>query len=154
MRGFVLALGILGLLLFAWDPAISQSASAEARAPQEPVKFPSMVELLARPGEYEGALIEVKGFYGGIFYTLLFLTRDHAEIDDTDSAFLVIDETEGFISKHCAGYYVTIEGRFKRRLERPGPDPENFEIDDLTQVSVIKDGKETTCWPPETEKRR
>lgn len=153
MRKLLLAVGILGLILFAWDRGDSHSPAAQARAGEDAVKFPSMVELLARPTEYEGASIEVTGFYGGI-YPALFLTRDHAMINDLDSAFLVTDETEGVVDKHCAGYYVTIEGRFKRRLgEFPGSDPENFEIDDVTQVSVFKDGKETTCWPPEAEKR-
>jgi hypothetical protein len=149
MRRLVLALGIVGLMLVACDPAVSQSAAGQSRAPEEPVKFPSMVELLARPVEYEGALIEVTGFYGGV-YPALFLTRDHAEINDLDSAFLVTNETEGYLDKHCVGYYVTIEGRFKRRLGGlPGPDPENFEIDDVTQVRIFKDGDEIICWPPE-----
>jgi len=142
------------MMLTASGRGASQDLSTRSAGADEPVKFLSMVELLVRPVGYEGALIEVTGFYGGV-PTALFLTRDHAEINDLDSGFFVTDETEGFVNKHCAGHYVRIEGRFKRRLGGlPGSDPENFEIDDVTRITILVDGKETTCWPPERTKER
>jgi hypothetical protein len=113
-----------------------------------------MVELISHAPEYEGALIEVTGFYGGGALTALFLTREHAEINDWDSAFLVADATDGFITEHCKGHYVRIAGRFMRRPGvGPSPDPENFGIRDVTKLSILgANGKETVCWPSKGRK--
>lgn len=147
MRSTVVAVTILGVMLLGSDRGPSQTSSSGEGHSGEPVRFTSMVELIVRPETYEGVLIEVKGFYGGPF-PALFLSREHAGINDLDSAFLVADETEGFITKHCAGHYVQIEGRFKRRLGGlMGGDPENFIIDDVTQIDILGDSKTTTCWP-------
>jgi hypothetical protein len=55
------------------------------------IRAPSLVELMARAREFEGARIRTTGFYGGSPIVPLFLTRDHAEVLDLGSAFHVAD---------------------------------------------------------------
>lgn len=110
--------------------------------------------MIVSAPEYEGALVETTGYYGGIL-PALFFTRDHAEIGDFGSALHITEETSGFISEHCVGHYVRVSGRLKRRLGpgHAGPDPENFEIDDVTKLSILGgEGKETVCWSSEKKK--
>ena len=69
-------------------------------------------------------------------------------IGDYDSSFLVSDETNGALEASCKGHYATLKATFKRRPGAMlGNDPENFVIDDVTEVRVRKDGKEPICWP-------
>ncbi|MGH8515258.1 MAG: hypothetical protein ACREV8_15220 [Gammaproteobacteria bacterium] len=107
-----------------------------------------MVELLARSAEFEEALVHTTGFYGGDI-TALFLTRDHAEINDLTSAFHVNDPTGGAMREQCAGHYVRIEGKFKRLpgAMYAGRDAKNFVFKDVTNLSILgSNGQETVCW--------
>jgi len=154
-------LAISTLLLAESSCSTGQLASYRARdyvrdAAGETFEAPSMVELLARAPDYEGELIETTGFYGGVI-TGLFLTRDHAEILDFDSAVHVADPTEGTMREHCVDHYVRVRGILKRMPVDPdapglyrGPSPRNFAIVDVKKIRIVgRDGMETTCWPPD-----
>jgi len=112
------ALAISGLLLAESSCGTAQLGPGRARdyvrdAAGETFQAPSMVELLARAPDFEGELIETTGFYGGVV-TGLFLTRDHAEILDFDSALHVADPSEGTMREHCVDHYVRVRGILKR----------------------------------------
>ena len=136
----------------------AMAGALPTRGEDEPVMIPSMVALLSHPQDYEGDLIELKGYFGAGRTSVapaLFLSRDHAEIDDLSSAFFLTSESCGFIETHCSGHYVYLEARFIRRSgpENAGSDPSSFTIDDVTKVDVFKDGKRDSCWPPEKKGR-
>ena len=145
MRGVLVVLGVLIVAVLSANRGVGQEPTEHVGGAQDVTKrSPSMVELLARPVDFEGVLIEVTGFYSPA--AALFLSRDLAEIKDFNSAVLVINESNGYIETHCAGHYAIIEGRFDRRI--PGSDPEDFVIDDVTKLWIFEGGKWVACWPP------
>src|SRR5258706_10929068 len=157
MRKIVMVFAISGLL--AESSCRTAQLTAERQA-MRPFQAPSMVELLTRAPQDEGELIETTGFYGGVL-TGLFLTRDHAEILDFDSAVHVADPTDDTMRENCADHYVRIRGILKRIPANPdapglytGPSLRNFAIVDVREIAILGgNGKETTCWMHEREPR-
>jgi len=137
----------LGLILFVSMTGATLVASEEPR-----MEMTSVVSLLSNPVRYEGSLIGLKGYFGGgrtTVFPALFLSQDHAEIDDISSSFSLMNQTGGFIEKHCRGHYVYLEAKFVRQSgpENRGSDPGMFAIADVTKLEIYRDGKRYPCWP-------
>jgi len=137
----------LGIIL-----SISMAGAPLAESEEEPVELVSFVSLLASPVKYEGSLIRLKAYFGAgrtSIFPSLFLSQDHAEINDTSSSFELMTQTEGFIEKHCSGHYVYLHARFRRRSgpENRGSDPGMFIIGYVTKLEIYKDGMPHPCWP-------
>jgi hypothetical protein len=142
----LLVFGIPGVILVAAGYGACRG-QLENTAKSEAVKVPSMIEVIVRPLEYEGASVEIFGFYGSRD-PVLFLTRDHADFGGSDSSIRIVDTTNGLMSESCGGNYVLIEGTFTRDL--PGSHPHNFHIDDVRRITAFeRGGSPRICWPQE-----
>lgn len=139
---------LLILLLLSWSSSLSASEPATGtRAETEEIGV-SLVRLLATPARYEGVLIDVTGYLDE--RGLLFLTKDHAEVFDVETAIRFADPTkDGRILNSCVGSYARVVGTFSLRKNGPvrGDDPSFYVLDRLRRVTTIKKGLETTtCW--------
>jgi hypothetical protein len=139
------------LVLLIVSGSSAPSASEPAAAEEIGV---SLVRLLATPARYEGAVIDVTGYLDE--RGLLFLTKDHAEVFDLETAIRFADPTkEGHILQHCVGTYARVVGTFGRRKDGPvrEDDPSFYVLDRLRRVTTIKKGLETsTCWQADGKK--
>ena len=127
-----LAQTIVAILIFVAPISISCSS--------ESLKRVSFVELLVNPAEYTGLRVRVVGFLALDPSLRIFLTRDHAEAVDDESAFEVIDDTVdgSIIASSCTGTYVRIDGRFREVMNGAWAIVELEEIIKLDDIS--------TCW--------
>lgn len=141
-------LAFLVLFIVSWSPSSSPSESASGPQTATDEIGVSLVQLLATPARYEGALIDVTGYLDE--RGLLFLTKDHAEVFDLETAIRFADLTkEGQILQHCVGSYARVVGTFGLRKDKPvkKDDPSFYVLDRLKRVTTIKEGFETTtCW--------
>jgi hypothetical protein len=140
-----LAVLVMFLMLLALWPSESPAGSSKDDAEEIGV---SLVRLLALPEHYDGALVDVTGYLDD--RGLLFLTEDHAEVFDIETAIRFVDPTkDGEILQHCVGSYARIVGTFGIRKEGPvrKGDPSFYIISRLRRVTTIKKGPESTvCW--------
>jgi len=79
----------------------------------------------------------------------LYLSQDYAEIDDTHSSFMLMDQTLGFIENRCNGHYVYLDAGALRRSgpENRGSDPGMFIIGDVKKLEIYKEGRPYPRWP-------
>src|SRR2546422_8443741 len=139
MCGEIIVLAAAALSFLAVGCASVRASTRNPATQGSPDLFlaPSMAELLVHAPDYEGERIHIVGFYGGIV-TGLFLTRDHADVLDFDSAFIVADPTGEGMREHCFGHYVRVEGTFGRIPGGPNtsPHPSNFAITNVTKITT------------------
>lgn len=99
----------------------------------------SLIELLISPDRYVGEKVSVKGFLDSDVNLYLFLTADHAKIDDYVSA-ISVGDVSGFriTESNCIDSYVEVSGTL---ISLPGP------FVSIADVSVITDAvSNEVCW--------
>ena len=73
----------------------------------------SLIHLLVFPDKFEGMNIRVSGYLQRDTGLKLYLTKEHADANDTPSSILLSDTNKGDISKStCLSSFVTLEGKF------------------------------------------
>lgn len=99
---------VLGLL-------VSLLLSCDARVMGSLVPV-SLVELLANPQRFENKIVEVSGYLESINDLRLFLTKEHAVINDVKSSVEIFDSTDGgiLIQLPCMSHYVKVTGKFSK----------------------------------------
>lgn len=77
--------------------------------------FVPLVALIATPDRYVGVRVDVVGYLDRPLH--LYLTRDHAAVEDVSSSIDIIDGSEGGTLTHstCVSHWVELIGTFYRR---------------------------------------
>jgi hypothetical protein len=82
-----------------------------ANQQESEIRIVSMVSLLANPSSYVGSRVRVAGYLKSQANYYLYLTRDHAQISDYQSAIRVSDTDDGEIfSNRCFNSYMYVTG--------------------------------------------
>ena len=129
---------------YAWGVPVDRAIAAEIAA--EPVRPVSMVQLLASPKHWFGKRVSVQGFYSSL--SSLFLSREHAEVFDYDSAVVVrgpATAQQAAALSGCEGRWVLIQGFVQEYRSLP-------EITRLERLEAFPGGPR--CWPPQDEAPR
>ncbi len=108
--------------------------STDARA--RPRQAVSMVAILANEERYVGREIRVFGYLDRS--GLLYLTRDHADANDTMSSVGVSDPEGEILNSTCIGSYVRVYGRLEEG------DPGSYSLVDITGIYQPSSGQ--YCW--------
>lgn len=109
--------------------------------PAQGARLVSAVDLLVAPEKHEGVVVSVKGYLSGDSGSLfLYLTRDHAEMEDIVSAIIVADFFEmGASQSDCLDKYVEVVGRFERDRGVV------YAINRVERISLVTPRREL-CW--------
>jgi len=100
----------------------------------------SLINLLAKPDQYEKEFVRVIGYLGSGPNLHLYLTRDHARVFDYSSSIEINDTTLGgtLTQSPCAGSFVRVTGVFGKLYGGlPG-------IVDVEEVDNLD--KQEMCW--------
>ena len=113
----------------------------------------SMVSLIASPNKYDGKRITVEGYLEGSIGFRLYLTKEHAMINDSSSSVSLVnlDFKDTAISEYCTGNYAVVKGRLKKLPNVPlfVKDVRFFIIDDLEKILMYDDElRISRCWEP------
>jgi hypothetical protein len=102
----------------------------------------SLVDLIVRPQELENRRIMVSGFLSRDANLYLYLTEDHAKLEDIASAVLVdSDGLVGLAANHCLERYVSAVGSFGKDA---GGEYAILQLDEVL-ISSEAWGKRS-CW--------
>lgn len=135
MKRVIVSVALAIVLLLSYVPSLATADEAESR-----VSIVSMVQLLARPSDFDGRVVRVAGYLAVGFGLRLYLTRDHASIADSASALSVSEPTEQLA--RCAGAYVTVMGTAR------ATGPNTIEFAEIRQIDRWADDpvRFSTCW--------
>lgn len=111
----------------------------------EKIRYISMVQALAHINEYEGFNIGFVGFKDQR-QQVIYLTRDHAEIQDVFSSIKFVSEDRGRYGA-CDGNYVRISGKVVRESTGGYLLSGNIQISTMDHVECKSDGDAKSTSP-------